>query len=382
VVLPGRFESSTPIWRVYFGRHILYNTDSPSAFGYWPFVRAAAKSGGSYIFYPFPPAKFHDICPYDPMLLRRLAPETTSRAGFVKAKAGDHAIQALCEASRLVQDATPWSDGLGRASGWLGFASTRPLALEKRFRNRSKPHDWADVGAGTPDAIVSARKRLAGVPALYDRAIAILDRAERDIRDGKVPRPHRRSMANLRLARFWFEMSAFHLAALSLYMIEIEEHLPPDVRDGGGEIYIAYAEAIRLSDCLSGYEGRSISLERDLALARPAAGRWAGAQDNFLSLAPSNPDYRALRHLGQVLKNLDPRLKGRALRMISAAEEVMAHEGRSPWGWMVYYSEACTFVYFTAEVDVGPGERPGKEAEGATTPRVRPRPGGGTSTGK
>jgi hypothetical protein len=281
----------------------------------------------------------------------------------------------------VVIDATPWQDGLGRASGWMDFASTRPLALTKRTRHRSKPYDWAPIGAGTPDAFASAGKRLAAVPKLYDRAIAILDRAEREIRDGKVPTPHRRSMANLRVGRFWFEMSAFHLEALSLYMTEIRKHLPEDFGERGGQLYITYLPAIRLSDCLTGYEDRSISTEREKQLERPAEARWPGEQSNFLNLPPSSPDYRALRHLGRVLENLDRRLWDRALKMIAAAEEVMQHEGRSPWGWVVYYSEAMTFVYREGGVVVGRGERPGKDTEGATTPHPRPRPSGPSTGG-
>ncbi|MHC4862023.1 MAG: hypothetical protein ACYTDY_18235, partial [Planctomycetota bacterium] len=282
--LPERFGSLTPLWRLYYGRFLFFNTDSPSAFGYWPYARAAAKSGGSYLFYPFPPAKFLDKCPYDPQLLRKLAPEMTTRSAFVKAKAGDRAIQALCEASRLVIGKTPWDDGLHRATGWLGFASTRPLTLTKRFRNRCKPFDWARTGVGTLDAFAAEGRRLAAVLPLYDRALAVLERAARQIREGEVPRPHRRSMANLRLARFWFEMSAFHLKALSLYMTEIEKFAPEEVKERGGLVYIIYAPAIRMSDCLAGYEGRSISLEEEKRLtpSPDARSRMLGAQDNFL----------------------------------------------------------------------------------------------------
>jgi hypothetical protein len=390
-----RFNALTPVFCPHYGSHTFFNTDCPSRYGYWPFARAAAATGGRYLFYPFKPVDFLDTCPYDPNLLRALAPEYDSRRQFVSARDGDPALQALCRATRLVIGETPWSDGSswfgggGRATGWLGFARASPLALEKRYRERSKPFDWLDVHQATVQEWKACGKRIARVVPLYDKAIEILDNAAREIAEGKGGTPHRRSLANLRLARFWFEMSAFHLHALSLYLTELEKHVPQEVLEGHRDLWITYVPTIRMSDCLSGYEGVSIPEEMDEALQDRGplaliAGRdpMPKTQSNILQFEVRDPRYRALRHPRQVMKKLDQRLKPRALRMIDAGAEVMRQEGRSPWGWMVYYCDACTFIYYPVPSNLNPTERPGVDPpDGATTPRPNPRARGPGSGG-
>jgi hypothetical protein len=192
-------------------------------------------------------------------------------------------------------------------------------------------------------------------------------------------------MANLRLTRFWLEMSAFHLEALSLYLGELEKHLPRRIVAKNGAVWISSVPTIRLSDCLAGYGGRSIDESEDEKLQ--AEGRtwfewYRRSQSNvFLWLEKSDPRYRALRHPEQVVKKLDPRLVPRALRMIEAGKDVMRDEGRSPWGWMVYYSEAETPVYVAVRTAPGSSARPGADPHegGESTPRPDPRTGGPSS---
>jgi hypothetical protein len=393
----GRFRALTPMWFPWVHGFTPFNTDCPSTFGLWPLARSAARTGGCYVFYPYPPARFLDPCPVDAPLRRALAPGTGSARELAAARRGDPALEAVIRAARVVQDETPWTDGLRRASGWLAFASSAP-ALEKRYRERNKPREGDPGRSRTVRSWKEEGERVLAVVPLHDRATEILVDVAHKIRTGEAGRPHRRSLANLRLARFWFEMSAFHLQALALYLTELEKYVPEDVRlDQTRKIVITYVPTIRLSDCLLGYEGRVLPPEREKTLqrtrelmdrARAAAGRLRGYQGNILPHGRASPWYRSLRHPKEVLKNLDPRLVPRARRMIAAAETVMEHEGRSPWGWMAYYSEAFTFVWKESEPpEVGGrfGRPVEDEDDPETTPRERPRPrsgGGGTPTGR
>ncbi len=379
-LLPKRFHSATPLGQTLCGSYIFFNTDIPSGFGYWRFARAAAITNGGYIFYPFASSDFLDACPYDPILMKYVAPEPGSRQDILKSKAGDPALQALLDAAHLVMDKTPWRDGPPRATGWAEIASLSPVALESRYRERNKPIPSIMMARLTVGSAESRGRELAKVLPLYDQAIENLSSVHADIASGRIPAPHRRSRANLRLGIYWFEMSAFHLEALSLYLKEIRKNIPEEQLRTTTEFAVTFERAIRMSDCLRGYEGRSISRERDRELQVGWRNPICGPQGNLLPFLETDPDYRALRHPAEVLKNLDPRLMSRALRMIDAARDVMRNEGRSPWGWVVYYSEAVTFSWYGLPPTLrGSGRSGTDDPEGQTTPRPKTRPGGPSS---
>jgi hypothetical protein len=91
----------------------------------------------------------------------------------------------------------------------------------------------------------------------------------------------------------------------------------------------------------------------------------------------SSPEYRAKRQLPELLKCIDARLVPFACSMVDAAAEVMEHEARSPWGWVVYYSEAHCFA--PAEVVLRlPADDPDNPPP---TPPMPSRPGSTGSDG-
>lgn len=375
-----RFQSRTPMGQTLCGSYVFFNTDVPSGFGYWPFARAAAITDGGYIFYPFGKSNFLDPCPYDPILMKYLAPEPGSLSEIMKSKAGDPALAALLDASKLVMAKTPWHDGPPRAKGWAGLSSVNPPTREDRYRERDKPYTYVAMAYMTPGAAESRGKEIARLLPLYDQAIADLKKVQAAIAAGEVPRPHRRSRASLRLGIYWFTMSAFHLHSLSLYLEDIRKNIPEDRRRTMKEFAVIFDRCIRMSDCLPSYDGRSISREYDLELQAGQANPACGPQGNILPLPGTDPDYRALRHPGEVLKNLDPRLMSRALSMIDAAQDVMRHEGRSPFGWVVYYSVAIDYTWFGVPPVLRGSRRVGEDdPSGVPTPRPRTNPGGPSS---
>ena len=352
-----RFTSNTPLWCRRYGGELFFNTDVPSGYGWWPFARAAAATDGEYLFYPFQKVEWLDVCPRDGNVLNALGPELVPRAAWIALRQGDEVLAALIAATRIVEDATPWNSGShgGRASGWIGFDSVSPPRLAKQWRPRQKPWDEPIAGPRTVASWKREGGKLATLVPLYDDALRVLDRAERDFAAGRLKSTCPRSVANLRLTRFWFEMSAFHLEALSIYLRELERFVPPDVRASDGEVVITYVPAIKMSDCLAAYDGRELPPDEDLDLQRDAdrmRGFLAarddlprGLQDDLLPIPQEDARYRARRALPYVFRRLDPRLVGRATAMVDAGEVVMDRYARSGWGWVVYYSVAYTFVW-------------------------------------
>lgn len=397
LILYGRrFRSDTALWFPHYGGTVLLNDHTPSAFGYWPYARSAARTGGRYLGYPFPPAEWLDACPRDAHQLKRLAPELMGRSRILKARANDPALQALSRAEDLVLRGTPWSDRWGTqvARGWDAFETVRPLDLTRGFRPRRKPFDTHQ--SGTHGEFERRGKRLAELVLEYDAALDILDRALKRVADGKDTKSHPRSVADLRLARFWFSMSAFHLDALGIYMREIERFVPKDFDLKHARLIVTYLPAIRMSDCLDAYDDRVLTPEAEAAHPRVVHRAWRrlgtlvwpdrhvvpGQQGNLLNIPEDDPNYRAKRSLSSVLLHLDRRLMPRALEMIEAGREVMRHHARTPWGWTTYYSEAHTFVYLPVNEAVWAAPRSGTEDEdepGPVTPSPVPR--GGSSPG-
>jgi len=380
-----RFESSTPAFCEHYGRGVFFNTDCPSGFGYWPFARVAAATGGRYLFYPFPPGRWLDKCTRDLALMNRLAPELGPRSEYLEAKRNDPALDAICDACRQVIEETPWTDSHdldlhNRAPGWMLFRSTKPLVLFDRFPRRDRPCDESyDSGFfedPPPSRLRKYAQRLSRAAKGYDRAIAILERAAKSM-EGGPGGAHPRSVADLYLARFWFEMSAFHLEAMSLFFKERARLRERDKVHG--RFTVTYVPTIRMSDCLDSESGLTVSPNDEGSYRSDFAPK--GYQGNLLGVPQGNPKFRARRDIEMVLKNLDPSLKDRALRMIHAADDVIARYRKSPWGWVVYYTEAFTFV--SVEVTGSPVEsdRMGVEILRPTTPHPPPSTGGGPTTG-
>jgi hypothetical protein len=385
----GRFRSLTPLWFPSYGQQRFFNADSPSAYGFWPFARAAAKAGGLYCFYPFPPGDWADECPRDASLVDALEPELVPVAEFARLRQGDEALAAMIEAQELVFKTTPWTDGSrgsgtpGGASSWCGFEPSCN-GVASRWRPREKP--WDDFCSG-PRSVKSWKEeggKLAPVVASYDRALRVLADAQQRLAAGRLAGTCRRSVANLRLCRYWFEMSAFHLEALRIYLTELDRFMPPGADESS--ILITYTSAIKMSDCLDAYDGRTISVEDERRYghfdgAMPGGKNLRGYQGNFLATPLDDPNYRAKRDLDFVLFHLDPRLLPRANRMIDAARDVMAHEARSGWGWVVYYSEAFTFIWEPVPKGDGIGDRFGNPVDPVPPPHT-PSGGGGPGTPK
>ena len=399
-VVEGRFAALTPFWRTRarLDGRLAFPTDSPSGYGYWPFARAAARSGGRYVFYPFPAGEFRDVCPSDPHLLADLTPELVARTRWPARVAADDATRALLEAQRMVLDVTPWDEAWPasprRADAWAAFTQAGPPVAADRWAPRRFPFDVILPAGVSPSSIadverVGERLERETLPR-YEVALARLDAAVEAMRDGVGPPPPLRAQADLLLGRCWFAMSAFHLHALAIYLREIRAFFPPGTPPEPTELVVTYVPAIRLSDVLEAYDGRAMPARYETTKQvplRPAVPRW---QSNVLALDVADPAYRALRPWDRVVERLDPRLLRDATRVRDTAAAVMRRFGRAPHGWVTYYAEVCTFVWDPVRADrtmqyrwgpigVPPATTP-PDAGGATTPDddPLPTPPGGT----
>lgn len=381
-----RFLATTPVWFLREGATRLWSNHAPSGYGHWPLARAAARTGGRYLFYPFPESPWLDPCPRDDTLLARLAPELVDRDRYVRLRAGDPALEAQCQAMARVLSPTPWADGIRiqAASGWSAFERASPLKLQRDWFLRRRPYD--DALRDSEDGMLRLGQRLNDevLPA-YDQALSIVERALYDHASGQERRSHPRSVADLYLTRFGLAMSAFHLQAYAIYASEIERFIPPEMQGHVDAILVTYVPTIRLSDCLDAYDGRTLSAEDE---ARYPVWEPAGApgyQGNLLRIPVESPDYRAKRTLDRVLLRLDGRLRRRALLMIEAARAVMERYARTGWGWTTYYSEAYTFIFKPAPVETGsrptPGGSDGKPGRPTTPQGPGSTPGGSAPGG-
>lgn len=391
-----RFRSFTPYWFPRTGTSLLINNHAPSGYGYWPYVRVAAKTGGKYAFYPFPPTRWLDICPYDPSLLDRLSPDLVHRAKYFARLKGDAASDAVARATGLVVDGTPWFDAdyqTRTASGWGSFRRTSPIRFHDDWFLRRKPIElvFEFPGDARKSLLRTGTRLQKEVLPLYDKALSILDEAIADELTG-VRRSHPRAVADLVLARYWFAMSAFHLEAFSIYAVEIERFVPERITRID-RWWVVYIPTIKMSDTLDGYTGQELTAEDEANYERWVLPDQPGMQGNILLIDPEHTHYRAKRKLTDVMKNMDPRLVPRALDMIHSARRVMKDYGMSGWGWTTYYSIAYTFIFIPLTDSRGlPPDRPGDvEPSGPVTPPDTPRgpdttpggsePGGPTTGG-
>ena len=371
----GRFGSSLPVWFPMWGDAAPWTTDCPSGHGWWRYVRAAAATGGAFVTYPFPrgPSKWMDVCPREDSLVEALAPPLVPKKDSDEAATRDDALAAMLQAQGVVLDVTPWTDHshgyntrLGGLWGWCGFELPGP-SPHRRWEPRRMPidqeHDFYD-----PARTAAAADRAAKA---YPRAIKILAAAASDPRVTRAPR---RSQANLRLCRFWFETSLFHLQALGLASRDPVAFGAKDAR--AEEHYLATWNAVRLSDGLPAYDGRVLTAWDESWYGE----RWTRAakgepyQGAFLAIPAADPNFRALRDTDRVLANLAPQLRPQALAVLAAARDVMSHEARTPWGWTVYYSMLHTYAWSPPNPDPvaaeGGDRRPAPSSSGgATTPK-------------
>lgn len=383
----GRFHGSTA--RFHPGPT---NTDAPSSYGHWPYARAAAKAGGVYVLYPFPREPWADDCPrYEP-LVDALAPELVPAEDLARRLAADPVTEILAQAQRDVFDDTPWSDARGAppavgvhakgdATSWFAWEFHGGLRRAVRWAPRDLPYD-ALGGAGTLDEWRRTGADLARTAARYDVALARLTDAAARIESGDLKGASRRSQANLRLARWWCAASAFHLHALSHYLVAIDDVLPDPPPD---RILVTYAPALKMSDLLDAYDGRTITWGEERSYGWPAAFRLPGSQGNFLGVPVDDPEYRARRDADCALLRMDPRLVPHALRAIGAAREVMRCDGQSAWGWTTYYSDLDTFVWNEAP-PLPKGPAPQTKSDRQRGPRTKkrggePAPGGPAPAG-
>lgn len=381
-----RFDSTTPYWFPRFDGTVFYNNHAPSGYGYWPYARVAAKTGGKYYFYPFPSSRWLDVCPRDVFLLDRLAPELIHETKYLHRLRGDKGFDALAKAANLVSGETPWADGFydhRAASGWSSFRRAAPLSFHADWFLRRRPFDIVHAWSQSqPRDLKRAGRRIrAEVLPRYDLALEVIDRAIASDAAAANDCCHPRAMADLKLARFWFAMSAFHLEALSIYAQEVDRFIPDRLRGHLEGIWITYVPAIKLSDCLDAYDQRTLSLADEANYARWELPDQPGQQGNILMIPSDHPDFRAKRSLASVLKHIDPRLRRRAMDMVQSARRVMASYAKTGWGWTTYYSIAYTFIFLPVEGQRTPGARPGgKEPPPPTTPRG-PGTGPGGSAG-
>jgi len=384
-----RFRASTPVWFKMLGGTVPFNNHAPSSYGIWSYASAAARTGGRYVFYPFPSSRWLDACPMDGGLVNRLAPEMVSRQRYLTLRRGYRALTAVAKACALVFDETPWADTWYQhraARSWTSFLRTSPLRMEKHTFLRRKPYDMALQGSEEGIERVGEHLRDDVLPR-YDRALRILDKAAIEYAPG-AKGVHPRSHANLLLARYWFYMSAFHLEAYSLYALEVERFIPEDMRGHVDRIVVTYVPTIRMSDCLPAYDGRELSVAEESQYGRWTPRSTPGYQGNILDIPIEDPNFRARRSTASVLRHLDKRLFPRARRMLSAAQDVMETYSKTGWGWTTYYADAFTFVFKPIKVRTGhrPSRGGGKAPPRPTTPRGGGRGGrtskpGGPSTG-
>jgi len=271
-------------------------TDCPAAYGYPDLARAVAETDGAYLFYPAPGGTWLDACPYEVGLLSRLAPRFPAGRKPHDEQDSDPVLRVLRSAGREFEDCKPFP-----------VCFSVPVAKIRKF-----------------EPLVERARKLAGI---IDAVLARLEEADRAVRRGTWKGYRRRSLAQLRYAKFLYAMAALHLEAWIFGAGEIKEFVQHDkgwrfFKSKGLKVGLWQVAMFKLSDALPAYDGRK------------SGSLWAGHD---------SPDYRAQRPLQLVLGEIPDPLRERAKRLILAGRAVMEHEAKTPWGWMVYYSVAVRF---------------------------------------
>ncbi|MHC4955158.1 MAG: hypothetical protein ACYTGZ_14985 [Planctomycetota bacterium] len=332
------------------------NTECPSGYGPWTYARLAAASGGRFLLYPFPKSSaWLDACLFDPDQRSRLAPELVSRKEYLAAFARDPVTAAIVAAVERVRPATPYysayKPGVGQLA-WFALDSVDPFRLSEDFSRSWRPVEWVRVPFEVSRKRWKTDNPFHDAVPHYEAAAAKLRELSARIEAGKVEAVRPRSPANLRLTIFWFAMASFHLKSRALVLAELQDELGPALRVAKDEQLRDWERSVlRLSDCLEPLPGLPKSEGRGLP-------------------------YRAQRPIESVLRGFSPDLRPFAERVVAAAKEVRKHEGETPWGWMVYYSELVAHRSWVAEKGRSTvrRRRPGSKTKGTTTPKVDPPP--------
>ncbi|MHC4342755.1 MAG: hypothetical protein ACYSX0_21390, partial [Planctomycetota bacterium] len=317
------------------------STDCPSGFGYSEYTHPVADTDGAYIFYPSSSSEWLDACPYEPALLSKLAPRAAPIDVLLDTHKKDPALATLREAGQMAQE-------LAKKAGVIEPRPYFPVKQHSRFE------ESAD----------SARELAEGLNA----TLAHLARARESL--GKDPRVHRRSMAQLRYAEFLLAVRAFHLESWADAAAAVPQFVKTDkgrenYLEKGLRLSIHSRMLFKLSDCLPAYDGRK---------AKSPLWGWQ---------SETSKDYRSEKPIDTVLKSLRGKQAERARRMVAAAREVMAHEAKCAWGWMVYYSEVVPFdPCWSGTYKQTPGKRkkPSSDPSQSKTPPEKPEastPGSG-----
>lgn len=378
----GRFTADTAGWQSPYEQIGLFATACPSGYGWWPYARAAAKTGGGFILYPGSAANWSDRCPRDASFLDAMAPELVSEEQYVKSRASDGVLAAMLAAQKIVLDAAPWTvRGGPRPASWCGFDA--PGHKAKDWRRRKVPlDDWYSFDEGSNDRVAKNGRAMAAAAAKYDDALAVLDKALAEVASGAL-RASRRSQANLRLAKLWFAQSAFHLQSAADALVEADRVRVPGTK---GDLYLGRREGVRLSDCLDAWDMRVVPEEIETKFAGRLA--WEGEFGNLLGLGTGHPFFRARRAKDAPFAKLTARLRPRAEAVVAAAGEVMKNEPRCAWGWSAYYSgiEAFHLSFLERTKSTPPpkgatGVPPPPPDPSPTTPGASGSPGSGGSGG-
>lgn len=352
ILVPGhssraRFLGAPPLYFDLAGDRLLASDHTPSGYGTWSYVRAAAETNGRYVIYPRGKRPLADVCPRDDDQLAALAPEPLHPTAYLARREGDPALDLMCDVASRLAPLTAWADrwfDVQAAPGWSDFVRARPLRLAKG--SPRLPHPWqGSLWPGYPRADRMAQHVLDEALPAYDAALEEVDDAIAAIDRGEDERSHARSVANLRRFRFDLALSSFHMQAFATAILDLGQPRASWIRLQGLGRRMRLLPAIRLSDCLDAYDGRKITPAEEATHAGWTPAEHRGYQGNLLGIPPTSAAFRAKRSLARVLLWLDPRLRPRAARLIRAARNVMTHLARTPWGWGVYYTDAYTFTF-------------------------------------
>jgi hypothetical protein len=255
----------------------------------------------------------------------------------------------MLEVERRLNRAFPWSLDLHKSGEaqrqWGPFALSGDGVKYQRGRDpRVRPFE-AWLPAMTESGAASVHAELSSVGSQIDAAVRTLRLEEAKLAAGGRNVSLRRDIANLRLFAFWLETCAFHAESLCSVLEDLDQRK----RDLGiqGDPALAVVPVVRLSDCFNAYDGRTVSADEERLLQRRAID-WSDGRRGYMTTMLGTPlndlRYRARRSLSNVERPLNASLRSRLGRVVAAGQRVLDDYARTPWGWMVYYSELMQVV--------------------------------------
>ncbi len=346
---PMRYVAAPTAFFAHLGEVLTQADHTPSGYGWWPYVRAAAATGGRFVFYPGLRGPRRDRLPREEALVDALAPEPVSRAAWLSARRGDDAVHLLATLAADLEEVTPWESGAAgparaaHGDAWCAYQGVKPEVRLASPLPASPPRLRIDSWASRDTIRIVERIRTTTLPA-YDDALARLDALLARIDRGEDVRAHPRAVADLRLARVLVALSAFHLESWALAASSV------DIEGNAFDVRIRMLPAIKLSDGLPAPDGRVLGPDREAFYARwvpfDALPDYPG---NLLDIPPQDDDYRALRSRVHILRFMRAPLRARALRLIRAARDVVTKLPGTPWAASVYHDVAYVFEVRPAE---------------------------------